>query len=94
METNKKDDFSFTKNKDNFRIYHEENRNNVAPKQSLSTQERNSIYLQTSDIPLEQRIVNEAKPQVTLRYLHHRQHSSQTDHGKRKKTTVKNYVKA
>lgn len=54
------------KNKDNFRCYHDQQviypieRNNV---------QRGSIYSTLPDPPLEQRIVNEPKPQPTLRYL-------------------------
>lgn len=73
-----------TQNKDNFRIYHEGKPiNNINSKQNA--QHKNSIYPTTSDTPLEQRIVNEPKPQVTLKYLRIRgsQYSSLTQSSER-----------
>lgn len=65
MQHRKKlDPFPVT-NKDNFRIYHE---SPINPVQKHYIQ-KSSIYITTSDIPVEQKIVNEPKPQVTLRYL-------------------------
>lgn len=54
-------------NKDNFKKYHQ-------PDEPIHVIERNymqrqSIYPTTSETTLEQRIVNDAKPQVTLRYM-------------------------
>lgn len=54
-------------NKDNFKIYHE-NKGPIYPV-AKSYMQKNSIYLTTPDVPIEQKIVNEPKPQVTLRYL-------------------------
>lgn len=79
-------------NKDNFRIYHEMNHAVSASKpRAMNIQHKNSIYPTTSDTPLEQRIVNEGKPQVLLKYLSIRggQYSSQSqgrNPAKRKKT--------
>lgn len=52
-------------NKDNFRIYHE---GPIHPIERHYVQ-KSSIYMTSSDIPVERKIVNEPKPQVTLRYL-------------------------
>lgn len=79
-------------NKDNFRIYHEENKSVSTPRpKTMNMSHKNSIYPTTSDTRLEQRIVNEGKPQVLLKYLSIRggQYSSQSqgrNPAKRKKT--------
>ena len=53
--------------KDNFKLYHEPGgKINVVEKNFM---QKGSIYPSTPDTPLEQKIVNEPKPQVTLRYL-------------------------
>lgn len=88
------DDFP-AQDKNNFRIYHE--KDNSAPPaptgQNLNIPYRNSIYPTTPDTPLEQRIVNEPKPQVTLKYqnIRGKQFSQQSQSGryptKRKKTS-------
>jgi len=53
-------------NKDNFKVYHQ---TPSCSQKTINTQHRNSIYPTTSDTQLGQRIVNESKPQVTLKYL-------------------------
>lgn len=73
-------------NKDNFRIYHEKdaNGNGAASRQVNDISHKNSIYPTTPDIEIEQKIVNEPRPQVTLRYLNVRgkQYSLQTQSGR------------
>lgn len=53
-------------NRDNFKCFHEQPI--IFPIQKNNVQ-KESIYSTLPDAPLEQRIVNERKPQVTLRYL-------------------------
>lgn len=55
-------------NKDNFRVYHDSN-NDSAKFQIKPAVKQRSIYPTISDIPKEPKIVNEPKPEVTLRYL-------------------------
>lgn len=71
-------------NKNNFKIYHEPDQNTATPRSKITNMpHRNSIYPTTSETQHEQRIVNEAKPQVLLKYLSIRggQYRSQS-HGK------------
>lgn len=86
-----------TKNKDNFRIYNEEKPGNSNSKQSSDIQRKKSNYPTTSDTPSEQRIVNESKPQVTLKYLRFRGNqynsSSQSERNPAKRKRL-NCVKA
>lgn len=56
-------------NKDNFKIYLGDYQYSGHSKQSLAIQQRNSIYPTTPDTPAGDKIVNESKPQVTLKYL-------------------------
>lgn len=56
------------KNKDNFKVYHDPNYKPGPPKQSFGYT-RKSIYVATPDAPLEQRIVNEPKPQALIKYI-------------------------
>lgn len=73
-------------NKDNFRIYHEKESiaNDAARRQANDINHKNSIYPTTPDVEVEQKIVNEPRPQVTLRYLSVRgkQYNLQTQSGR------------
>lgn len=55
-------------NKDNFRVYHDD-KSDSAKIHSRSAIRQRSIYPTVPDIPTEPRIVNEPRPEVTLRYL-------------------------
>lgn len=72
--------------KNNFRIYHEDHKEDdwPPPKPSEVRPSRNSIYLTTPDTPLEQKIVNEPKPQITIRYqtVRGKQFNGQSQSGK------------
>lgn len=80
-------------NKDNFKIYHEADKLSSEPIRKQDVCHKNSIYPTTPDVTLDQKIVNEPRPQVTLRYLDVRgkQYSLQSQSGrqpiKRKKTS-------
>lgn len=59
-------------NKDNFKIYHENEggRPGFPRQKNINNMlHKLSIYPSTPDTPLEQKIVNESKPQPTLNYL-------------------------
>lgn len=53
--------------KDNFKVYHEPD--GTIDVVQRNTMQKTSIYAATPDTPLEQKIVNEPKPQATLRYI-------------------------
>lgn len=63
----------------------------ISTNSSSNIPRKNSIYPTTQDIPIEQRIVNEPKPQVTLNYLrvrggqYKRLSQSERNHAKRKR---------
>lgn len=71
--------------KNNFRIYHEQSGDNKF-KKSLTINQR-SIYPTTPDVSAELRIVNQPKPEPTLRYLKSRVEGKEEDKNKRKKNS-------
>lgn len=58
-------------NEENFKIYHDHGSIKPRPPSAYNFQRKNSIYLTTPDVSVEpvKAIINEPKPQVTLKYL-------------------------
>lgn len=58
------------RNKNNFKLYHDPNFKSGPPKLTFTAfTKRKSVYAAAPDRPLEQKIVNEPKPQVLIKYM-------------------------